>query len=63
MDENHPDDINAWCAPGQVSLGGKLLVGQGIQGACCDEDKICGKGADLTCCQTGASCIAGTTCA
>jgi hypothetical protein len=63
VDETKPNDIVACCAPGQVSLGGKLLVGQGIQGSCCDEDKICGSGANLTCCQTGQSCIGGTTCA
>ncbi len=59
VDETHPTDINACCAPGQVSLGGKLLVGQGVQGHCCDENKICGKGASLTCCQTGQSCVDG----
>jgi hypothetical protein len=58
-----PGDVNVCCAPGQVSLGGKLLVGQGVQGLCCPEDKLCGSGADLTCCQTGQSCIGGTTCA
>ena len=63
VDETRPNDINACCAPGQVSLGGKLLIGQGIQGACCDEERICGSGAGLTCCQTGQSCIGGTTCA
>jgi hypothetical protein len=62
VDETRPNEIVACCAPGQVSLGGKLLVGQGIQGSCCDEDKICGSGANLTCCQTGQSCIGGTTC-
>lgn len=51
------------CAEGQVPLGDKLVVGVGVQGMCCDEDKICGSGADLTCCQTGQSCIGGTTCA
>jgi hypothetical protein len=60
VDEAHPSEINACCAPGQVSLGGKLVVGPGIQGACCDEDKICGSGADLTCCPTGQSCTGGT---
>ena len=62
VDEAHPNDINACCAPGQVSLGGKLEVGQGIQGACCDENRICGagSGADRVCCQTGQSCIGGT---
>lgn len=55
--------MNACCAPGQVSLQGKLIVGAGIQGQCCDEEKICGKGAALTCCQTGQMCIGGTTCA
>jgi hypothetical protein len=60
VDETHPNDINACCAPGQLSLGGKLLVGQGIQGACCDENKICGSGASITCCQTGQSCVGGT---
>lgn len=63
VDETRPNDINACCAPGQVSLGGKLLVGPGIQGACCDEERICGSGAGLTCCPTGQSCIGGTTCA
>jgi hypothetical protein len=63
-----PDDpgssrIVACCDPSQVSLQGKFLVGQGIQGSCCDADRICGSGASLTCCQTGQSCIGGTTCA
>ncbi len=57
-----PGDVKACCAPGQVSLGGKLLVGQGVQGVCCPENQLCGSGADLTCCQTGQSCIDGTTC-
>ena len=52
LDENHLNDVNACCAPGQVSLGGKLVIGSGIQGLCCDEEKICGSGASLTCCQT-----------
>jgi hypothetical protein len=62
-DETQPNNIVACCAPGQVSLGGKLLVGQGIQGSCCDQDKICGSGKNLTCCPTGQSCIGGRTCA
>ena len=63
VDETHPDDINACCAPGQVSLGGKLVVGPGIQGACCDADRVCGSGSAITCCPTGTSCIGGRTCA
>lgn len=63
VDETRPSDINACCAPGQVSLGGKLVVGPGIQGACCDAAKICGSGSSITCCPTGTMCIGGTTCA
>jgi hypothetical protein len=51
-DETRPKDIVACCAPGQVSLGGKLIVGTGVQGMCCDEAKICGSGSNVTCCQT-----------
>ena len=51
------------CAPGQVSLGGKLVVGNGIQGLCCNKAQVCGSGAAITCCQTGQSCVGGTTCA
>lgn len=40
------------CAPGQVSLGGKVLAGSGIQGLCCKRSQICGSGNDVTCCQT-----------
>jgi hypothetical protein len=39
------------CAPGQVSLGGRLIVGPGIQGLCCNRSQLCGSGAGLTCCQ------------
>jgi hypothetical protein len=39
------------CAPGQVSLGEKLVVGFGIQGFCCNQSQICGSGNDRTCCQ------------
>lgn len=63
VDETQPDDINACCPPGQLSLGGKLELGIGVQGFCCDIEKICGTGADRVCCQTGQSCIGGTTCA
>ena len=41
----------ACCAPGQVPLGGKLVVGFGIQGLCCNESQVCGSGASITCCQ------------
>ncbi len=56
-------NITACCDPSQVSLEGKFLVGTGVQGFCCDPDKICGKGANLTCCPKGQSCIGTTTCA
>jgi hypothetical protein len=55
-----PNDTVVCCAPGQVSLGGKLVVGPGIQGLCCDENQVCGEGADITCCPTGTSCLFGT---
>jgi hypothetical protein len=64
-----PDDpgssrIVACCDPSQVSLQGKFLVGPGIQGSCCDKDRICGSGASLTCCQHGLigteTCCGGT---
>lgn len=59
VDETKPDRVIACCAPGQVTLGGKLVVGIGIQGMCCNASQICGSGAGLTCCQTGQSCING----
>jgi hypothetical protein len=55
-DENHPT-VNACCAPGQVSLGGKLLVGSGVQGHCCNAAQICGSGKNITCCQTFSEAI------
>ncbi len=63
IDETRPKEIKACCAPGQVTLGGKLVVGNGIQGMCCNKAQVCGSGAAITCCQTGQSCIGGTTCA
>lgn len=39
------------CAPGQVSLGGRIIVGFGIQGLCCNRSQICGTGENQTCCQ------------
>jgi len=34
-----------------VSLGGRIVVGFGIQGFCCNRSQICGSGDSKTCCQ------------
>lgn len=57
VDETRPKDIIACCAPGQTSLGGKLIVGTGIQGACCKDAQVCGSGKNVTCCQKFSSNI------
>jgi hypothetical protein len=71
VDETRPKDIVACCAPGQVSLGGKLVVGTGIQGMCCAESQVCGSGKNITCCQKFSeaigtdldqTCCGGNTC-
>jgi hypothetical protein len=44
------------CPPGQVSMGGALVVPAGDAGGlCCREDKACGSGSSLTCCASGSS--------
>ncbi len=50
-DRQVPGATLVCCSPGQVSLGGRLLVGSGIQGLCCNRSQICGTGANKTCCQ------------
>ena len=51
----------ACCDPSQLALPpGKMVIdagSRGIQGMCCDT--ICGTGANVTCCPTGTSCVAG----
>jgi hypothetical protein len=50
-DRQVPGATTLCCAPGQVSLGGKIVAGSGIQGFCCERDQICGSGSAVTCCQ------------
>jgi hypothetical protein len=50
-DRTVPGATPMCCAPGQVSLGGRVVVGFGIQGFCCKRDQLCGSGPNQTCCQ------------
>jgi hypothetical protein len=45
------------CAPGYVSMGGKLVVPSvGEGGLCCPAAQACGSGADITCCSSNQVC-------
>ena len=52
---------DACCAPGYVSMGGKLVVPPGGGGGvCCKESQACGSGGDITCCGPSQTCQNGT---